>query len=175
MTWCEANGVSDNFGLGGNATLYGMVSELTEDVAVRRAGKGDDARVRRYADLRYAAGSWSKHRRVDDVLEDDANLRPAPRLARGISSPSGHGCGNFSQCDYGCLYWFFRIQLPSSKLRLRPISESSARKDGTQYRFPIIAWHRAGVGCESAGSLRIVGNGASHCFPVSWRNGWQDP
>ncbi len=34
---------------------------------------------------------------ADDVLDDDANLRPAPRLARGISSPSGHSCGNFSQ------------------------------------------------------------------------------
>ena len=46
--------------------------ELTEDVAVRRAGKGDDARVRRYADLRYAAGSWREQRRVIARIEASA-------------------------------------------------------------------------------------------------------
>ncbi len=69
MTWCETNGVSYIFGLGGNATLHGMVSELTEDVAVRRAGKGDGVKIRRYADLRYAAGSWAKPRRVIARIE----------------------------------------------------------------------------------------------------------
>lgn len=49
-----------------------MVSELTEDVAVRRAGEGDDARVRRYADLRYAARSCREHRRVIARIEASA-------------------------------------------------------------------------------------------------------
>ena len=72
MTWCEANSVSYIFGLGGNATLHGMVSDLTEDVALWRAGKGDDAKVRRYADLRYAAGSWAEPRRVIARIEASA-------------------------------------------------------------------------------------------------------
>ena len=82
MTWCEAIGVSYIFGLGGNATRYGMVSELTEDVAVRRAGKGDDARVRRYADLRDAAGSWREQRRVIARIEASAQGvdRRSPRV-----------------------------------------------------------------------------------------------
>ncbi len=72
MAWCEVNGGSYIFGLGGNATLHAMVSELTEDVAVRRADKDDDAKVRRFGDLRYAAGSWAKPRRVIARIEASA-------------------------------------------------------------------------------------------------------
>lgn len=64
MDWCEESGIDYIFGLGGNAALNGMVAGLAEDVATRRAGKGDGAKIRRYADLRYAARGWRNTRRV---------------------------------------------------------------------------------------------------------------
>jgi hypothetical protein len=65
LGWCEDNGIGYVFGLSGNAVLAAQVAPLAEDAALRRLGRAEpEAKVRRYADLRYAAGSWRRERRV---------------------------------------------------------------------------------------------------------------
>ena len=88
MTWCEQNRVGYVFGLAGNKVLLTRVAELAEDAAVSRVqGAGD--KVRRHADLRYAAKTWKIERRVVARIEASAqgsdsrfivtNLAGAPR------------------------------------------------------------------------------------------------
>jgi hypothetical protein len=72
LDWCEDNGVSYCFGLAGNAVLGAMVAPLAEDVALRRVARGGETKVRRYADLRYAAKSWRARRRVVARVEASA-------------------------------------------------------------------------------------------------------
>jgi hypothetical protein len=68
MTWCEQNRVGYVFGLAGNKVLLTRVAELAEDAAVSRVqGAGD--KVRRHADLRYAAKTWKVERRVVARIE----------------------------------------------------------------------------------------------------------
>ena len=63
MAWCERNRVGYIFGLAGNPVLLRQVSPLAEDAALGRLdGEGD--KVRRYADFRYTAKSWTVERRV---------------------------------------------------------------------------------------------------------------
>jgi hypothetical protein len=68
MQWCEANGVDFIFGLPCNDVLRGLVEPAADDVRVRRA-EADAAVVRRYAETRYAARSWSRQRRVAARIE----------------------------------------------------------------------------------------------------------
>ena len=68
MAWCEKNGVDYIFGLAGNAVLHALADETADDVKVRRAEAGAE-RMRGFADLAYAAGSWSRERRVIARLE----------------------------------------------------------------------------------------------------------
>jgi Transposase DDE domain group 1 len=69
MDWCEDNGVSYSFGLGGNAALAALAAPLNEDVAVRRALQGATGKLRRYGSFSYAAKGWRKERRVVARLE----------------------------------------------------------------------------------------------------------
>jgi len=71
MTWCEQNRVGDVFGLAGNKVLLTTVADLAEDAAVSRALDADD-KVRRHADLRYAAKTWKVERRVIARIEASA-------------------------------------------------------------------------------------------------------
>jgi len=64
LDWCEDNGIGYIFGFSGNPVLAAMVAPLAEDAALRRLARGADAKVRRYAALCYAAGSWRQERRV---------------------------------------------------------------------------------------------------------------
>lgn len=65
MDWCEDHGVSYVFGLAGNAVLADVAAPLAEDAAVRRArARCANRKVRRYAELRYAAKRWRQARRV---------------------------------------------------------------------------------------------------------------
>lgn len=68
MAWCEANGVDYILGLPGNAVLRRLVEPNADDARVRRA-EGEAAVVRRYAETRYAAGSWTRERRVAARIE----------------------------------------------------------------------------------------------------------
>jgi hypothetical protein len=77
MDWCEVNDVDYIFGLAGNEVLHRRVAALVEDVALRRADKGADAKVRRFADLRYAAATWRAERRV--IARVEASARGADR------------------------------------------------------------------------------------------------
>ena len=68
MDWCEDNGVDYIFGLAGNAVLHGLAYETADDLKVRRAEAGAE-RMRGFTDFAYAAGSWSRERRVVARLE----------------------------------------------------------------------------------------------------------
>ena len=71
MDWLERHRVGYVFGLAGNRILMDRIADLAEDVAVRRAEKGD-GKVRRFRDLRYAARTWRIERRVIARVEATA-------------------------------------------------------------------------------------------------------
>ena len=58
MAWCEQNRVGYIFGLAGNKPLLAQVTGLAEDAAMARLEAENGAKVRRHAELRYAAKSW---------------------------------------------------------------------------------------------------------------------
>ncbi len=68
MAWCEANTVNYIFGLPGNAVLRRLLDEAADDVRVRRA-EAQAPVLRRYAEIRYGAKSWSCKRRVSARIE----------------------------------------------------------------------------------------------------------
>lgn len=57
MTWCERNRIGYIFGLAGNKVLLRKVTDLAEDVAVRRVS-GESEKVRRHGEVDYAAKDW---------------------------------------------------------------------------------------------------------------------
>jgi hypothetical protein len=68
MEFCEAEGIGYVFGLPTNAVLRAAVEAAADDVRVRRAEEGAPV-LRRYAETRYAARSWSRERRVVARIE----------------------------------------------------------------------------------------------------------
>lgn len=69
LDWLEDGGFFHAFGLAGNEVLKALVAPLAEDTAVRRALKGATGKLRRYAALAYAAGTWRHERRVIARIE----------------------------------------------------------------------------------------------------------
>ena len=57
MTWCERNRIGYIFGLAGNKVLLRKVTDLAEDVAVRRVS-GESEKVRRHGEVDYPAKGW---------------------------------------------------------------------------------------------------------------------
>jgi len=68
MEWCENNGVDYLFGIAGNAVLKAAFEVDADPIRVDRAERGADA-VRGFADIRYAAKSWNRERRVVARIE----------------------------------------------------------------------------------------------------------
>jgi hypothetical protein len=68
MAFCEANEVDYILGLPGNKVLDRLVEQAADDVRVRRAEEQAVA-MRRYAEARYGAKSWSCERRVAARIE----------------------------------------------------------------------------------------------------------
>lgn len=68
MAWCEQNGVDYVFGLPGNDVLRSLVEPMADHVRTCRAEQQAPL-LRRYAEARYAAKSWSKERRVAARIE----------------------------------------------------------------------------------------------------------
>jgi hypothetical protein len=68
MEWCETNGVDYIFGLAGNDVLQAQLRAVADDLCVRRAESGADKR-RTWSELRYAAKTWTRERRVAARLE----------------------------------------------------------------------------------------------------------
>ncbi|MCW3477712.1 IS1380 family transposase [Limobrevibacterium gyesilva] len=68
IAWCEANAVDFIFGLPGNAVLSRLVSVAADDVRVGRAEAAIPV-LRRYAETRYSARSWTRERRVAARIE----------------------------------------------------------------------------------------------------------
>ena len=68
MAWCEANAVDYIFGLPGNVVLSRLVEAVADDVRVRRAEAAAPV-LRRYAETRYRAKSWTRERRVSARIE----------------------------------------------------------------------------------------------------------
>ena len=72
MDWCEENGVDYVFGLAGNDVLHAEVRSIADNLCVRRAEARED-KSRTWTEFRYAAGSWTKPRRVVARLEATAH------------------------------------------------------------------------------------------------------
>jgi hypothetical protein len=68
MAFCEAEGIDYVFGLPTNAVLRAAVEDAADDVRVRRAEENAPV-LRRYAETRYAARSWSCECRVVARIE----------------------------------------------------------------------------------------------------------
>ena len=68
MDWCEKNDIGYIFGLAGNERLDALAAAVADDLKVRRAEQGVD-RLRAFAEIRYAAKSWSRQRKVIARLE----------------------------------------------------------------------------------------------------------
>ena len=80
MAWCEANAVDFIFGLPGNAVLSRLVEAAADDLRVRRAETAAPV-LRRYAETRYGAKSWTCERRVAARIE--ASTQGAGHPLRG--------------------------------------------------------------------------------------------
>ena len=88
MSWCERHRVGYVFGLAGNKVLLARIAALAEDAALGRVA-GEGAKVRRYGEFAYAAGTWAAERRVIARVEASdrgadsrfivTNLAGAPR------------------------------------------------------------------------------------------------
>lgn len=68
MDWCESNGIGYIFGLAGNAVLDRLVYAPADALKVIRAEQGAD-KLRAFAEIRYAAKSWTRDRKVIARLE----------------------------------------------------------------------------------------------------------
>src|SRR5690349_11500835 len=68
MAWCEENGIDFVFGLPGNAVLDNAVEATADDIRTRRALDHKPG-LRGFAETRYQAKSWNKHRRACARIE----------------------------------------------------------------------------------------------------------
>ena len=68
IAWCEENGIDYVFGLPGNAVLADAVEETADDIRTRRALDHKPC-LRGFAETRYQAKSWNKHRRACARIE----------------------------------------------------------------------------------------------------------
>ncbi len=89
MEWCENNGIDYVFGLAGNAVLHRRIGELADDLCVRRAETGAD-KLRSWSELRYAAGSWKRGRRIVARLEATAMGFDARYVVTTLVDPAIH-------------------------------------------------------------------------------------
>ena len=68
MAWCEENGIDFVFGLPGNAVLADAAEKTADDIRTRRALDHKPG-LRGFAETRYQAKSWNKHRRACARIE----------------------------------------------------------------------------------------------------------
>ena len=89
MAWCEANGIDYIFGLAGNDVLHAKIRIVADDLCVRRAETGE-AKLRTWAEFRYAAKSWARPRRVAVRLEATTQGFDARYIVTTLEGSSGH-------------------------------------------------------------------------------------
>ncbi len=100
MAWCEANGVDDTFGLGGNEGLDRQVDAAAADVRVRDA-EGEAPVVRRYAETRCGAKSWGCQRRVAARIEASCNGLDIRHVVTNIARGSAEWLYGTLYCERG--------------------------------------------------------------------------
>jgi hypothetical protein len=71
MEWCEEQGVDYVFGFGGNTVLKAMTQSAADALCARQT-TSSTAKLRSFATLSYAAGSWSRQRRIAARIEATA-------------------------------------------------------------------------------------------------------
>jgi hypothetical protein len=64
MAWCENDGIDYVFGLAGNAACTPISPSLQRPTDARPTATGERVELCRYAEIRYAAKSWRRKRRV---------------------------------------------------------------------------------------------------------------
>jgi Transposase DDE domain group 1 len=89
MDWCEANGVDYVFALAGNDVLHAQIRSVADDLCVRRAEAGEEKR-RTWTEVRYAAKSWTRPRRVVARLEATARGFDARYIVTTLEGSAGH-------------------------------------------------------------------------------------
>jgi hypothetical protein len=89
MEWCEENGIDYIFGLAGNDVLHAQIRSVADDLCVRRAEAGEEKR-RSWAEVRYAAKSWAKPRRVVARLEATTRGFDARYIVTTLGGSAGH-------------------------------------------------------------------------------------
>jgi Transposase DDE domain group 1 len=89
MDWCEANGVDYVFALAGNDVLHAQIRSVADDLCVRRAEAGEEKR-RTWTEVRYAARSWTRPRRVVARLEATARGFDARYIVTTLEGSAGH-------------------------------------------------------------------------------------
>jgi len=71
MEWCEEQGIDYVFGFGGNTVLKAMTQSAADALCARQT-TSSTAKLRTFATLSYAAGSWSRQRRIAARIEATA-------------------------------------------------------------------------------------------------------
>jgi hypothetical protein len=89
MDWCEENAIDYIFGLAGNDVLHAKVRAIADDLCVRRAEVGEEKR-RTWTEVRYAAKSWTKPRRVVARLEATTRGFDARYIVTTLDGSAGH-------------------------------------------------------------------------------------
>ena len=89
MAWCDENGVDYVFGLAGNDVLHAKVRAIADDLCVRRAEAGEE-KHRTWTEVRYAAKSWTKPRRVVARLEATPQGFDARYIVTTLEGSAGH-------------------------------------------------------------------------------------
>jgi len=89
MDWCEANDIDYIFGLAGNDVLHAQIRSVADDLCVRRA-EGEQDKRRTWTEVRYAAKSWTKPRRVVARLEATTQGFDARYIVTTLEGSAGH-------------------------------------------------------------------------------------
>jgi len=89
MDWCEANDIDYIFGLAGNDVQHAQIRSVADDLCVRRA-EGEQDKRRTWTEVRYAAKSWTKPRRVVARLEATTQGFDARYIVTTLEGSAGH-------------------------------------------------------------------------------------
>jgi hypothetical protein len=131
MAWCEANAVDDIFGVPGNTALSRSVEAAADDVRVRRAEAAAPV-LRRYAETRYAAKSWTRERRVAARIEASTQGLDIRFVVTNLERGSAEWLYNTLYCARG------QAENPGLRRgRLRSSCTRASSSDRTSCRSPL--------------------------------------
>jgi Transposase DDE domain group 1 len=129
LSWLERHRVGYIFGLAGNKVLLAQVAPLVEDAAVSRV-EGGAGKVRRYAEFRYAAGTWDVERQVVARIEASAQGSDSRFIVTNIQ-----GAPRWLYEDVYCARGQAENLIKAHKLHLASDRTSCTRATANQFRL----------------------------------------